>query len=256
MQNQNQQNPQQNELQQNEQLKSKSLFLISSAIHAKHGIYSAEERLNQTIATCDSIKTKVPNSDIIILDGGYKHLSDSEKDILRGSMSRFISYTDETEVKGIQAVPSQDIVKNAIEILMYGTFFTQNAEQIKKEYSRVFKVSGRYILNDNFDFDFHNKTKHGIVIRGPYTSQFPPETTGGITRQYMSRLWSFDTSLINYITECYQAMYAHMVTRINNGGYIDIEHLLFNYLNPTQIRVPDKIGIEGGIAPNGTQVSD
>ena len=251
------QNPPQNEkLQQKEQLKSKPLFLVSSAIHAKHGIYNSEERLNQTIATCASIKAKVPDSDIIILDGGYKHLSDSEKDILRGSMNRFISYTDETEVKGVQAVPSQDIVKNAIEILMYGTFFTQNAEQIKKEYSRVFKVSGRYVLNDNFDYSFHEKTKHGIVIRGPYTSQFLPEITGGITRQYMSRLWSFDTSLIGYITECYQAMYAHMVTRINNGGYIDIEHLLFNYLNPAFIRVPDAIGIEGGIAPNGTQVSE
>jgi hypothetical protein len=252
MQNQNQQN----ELQQNEQQKNKWLFLVSSAIHAKHGVYNTKERLDQTIATCASIKAKVPNADIIILDGGHEHLTDDEKEILRGSMNRFISYTDDAEVKGIQAVPSHDIVKNAIEILMYGTFFSENSEQIKKEYSRVFKISGRYILNDNFDPDFHEKTKHGIVIRGPYTSQFPPDITGGITRQYMSRLWSFDASLIRYIAECYQRMYAHMITRVNNGGYIDIEHLLFNYLNPSNIRVPDKIGIEGGIAPNGTQVSE
>jgi hypothetical protein len=256
MQNQNQQNPQQNELQQNEQQKNKCLFLVSSAIHAKHGVYNTKERLDQTIATCASIKAKVPNADIIILDGGYEHLTDEEKEILRGSMNRFIAYTDDAEVKGIQAVPSHDIVKNAIEILMYGTFFTENAEQIKKEYSRVFKMSGRYTLNDNFDYDFHEKTKHGIVIRGPYTSQFTPDMTGGITKQYMSRLWSFDSSLIPYISECYQRMYAHIITRVNNGGYIDIEHLLFNYLNPAFIRFPDAIGIEGSIAPNGTQVSD
>lgn len=243
-------------LQSNELQKRKSLFLVSSAIHVKHGVYSTEERLKQTIATCTSIKEKVPDSDIIILDGGHEHLTDDEKEILRGSMNRFISYTDDAEVKSIQAVPNQDIVKNAIEILMFGTFFTENAEQIKKEYSRVFKMSGRYTLNDSFDLSFHEKTSHGIVIRGPYTSQFPPDITGNITKQYMSRLWSFDTSLIKYIAECYQMMYAHMITRVNNAGYIDIEHLLFNYLNPAYIRVPEKIGIEGCIAPSGAQVSD
>ena len=83
MQNQNTQNLPQKEHQQNEHQKNKCLFLVSSAIHVKHGIYNTKERLDQTIATCASIKAKVPNADIIILDGGHEHLTDDEKEILR-----------------------------------------------------------------------------------------------------------------------------------------------------------------------------
>jgi predicted alpha/beta hydrolase family esterase len=56
---------------------------VSSAIHAKHGVYNTKERLDQTIATCASIKAKVPNADIIILDGGHEHLTDEEKEIAK-----------------------------------------------------------------------------------------------------------------------------------------------------------------------------
>ena len=47
-----------------------------------------------------------------------------------------------------------------------------------------------------------------------------------------------------------------MVERINNQGYIDIEHLMYHHLNPNLISIIQKIGIQGNIAPNGHGVKE
>jgi len=72
----------------------------------------------------------------------------------------------------------------------------------------------------------------------------------------MSRLWSFDANMLPYITDAYRKMYEHMDRRLRDGGYIDIEHLLYVYLGEDNIQKINKIGIEGNIAPNGVGVSD
>jgi hypothetical protein len=238
------------------QQKSNALFLVSSAIHTTHGVYSPEQRLLQTIETCKSIRERTSDADIIIIDGGTKPLEDSEKTLLHGHIIKFFSYCDDPNVKGLHDVPSQDIVKNGIEMLSFGSFYGAYHEDLKQKYKRIFKVSGRYLLNDAFDFDKHMNATGKIIIRGPFTSQFPYDMTDGITLQYMSRLWSFDSQLSTYIAHCYQKMYYHFVKRVNNTGYVDIEHLLFHYLDRNLIQRINRIGVEGNIAPSGAGVSD
>jgi len=58
---------------------SESVFLVSSAIHAKHGVYDTQTRLEQTIETCKSIRNKC-DADIILLDGGYQDITEKERD--------------------------------------------------------------------------------------------------------------------------------------------------------------------------------
>jgi len=234
----------------------KSLFIVSSAIHANHGVFDKNERLNQTIETCKSIRQRVSDCDIFILDGGTKDLSDEEKDKLQPYINDFYSYADSENVKEIQKSKNWDIVKNLIEIMIFGNFFEENKNELRKNYKRIFKVSGRYVLNDNFDYDMHMNARGKIVVRGLYTSQFPSSVTRNLNLQYMSRLWSFDSSFIFFIAEMYKEMYKHMIDALNSGGYVDIEHLLCFYLDPQHTCIVNKIGIEGQIAPNGTGVSD
>jgi hypothetical protein len=241
-----------------ENLKSnnESLFLVSSAIHTKHGVYSAEQRLEQTLKTLKSIKNKCP-ADIIIVEGGDKPLTLEEQKILGEDVQAIISYADSPAIRQVLAVPNHDIVKNMAEIIMFGsTFQNMETDLDHKRYKRIFKMSGRYVLNDNFNYDTHYNAKDKIVIRGPFTSQFKPEITGQVYLQYMSRLWSFDADMLPYITDAYRKMYEHMDRRLRDGGYIDIEHLLYVYLGEDNIQKINKIGIEGNIAPNGVGVSD
>lgn len=248
------QNQDQENLQQSPQSdqQNKSLFLVSSAIHTKHGVYDAETRLNQTIETCKSIKSKC-NADIILLDGGNQSLTIEEKKILSDYIHRFYDFTEEDTVKQIQKIDNWDVVKNMIEVVMFGSFFDLMSTTNLKlpHYDRIFKMSGRYTLTDEFDHDFHLQQKDKIVIRGPYTSQFNSTITGGVTLQYMSRLWSFDSCHLEYIRDTYVDMFNHMNERLNNGGYIDIEHLLYHHLHHTLIVTPKRIGVQGNIAPNG-----
>jgi len=235
---------------------SDSVFLVSSAIHAKHGVYDTQTRLEQTIETCKSIRNKC-DAEIILLDGGYQDITKEERDILSQYIDKFYTFSDAENIQQIQQVPNHDIVKNMIEIIMYGSFFDKAMEDgWREKYKRIFKMSGRYTLNDDFNYDKHMQAVDKIIVRGPFTSQFRQETTGGITLQYMSRLWSFDAFLLPYVRDLYTDMFNHMTERLTAKGYIDIEHLLFHHLDPVLIENIGKLGVEGNIAPNGARVTD
>jgi hypothetical protein len=234
----------------------KSVFIVSSAIHAKHGVYDTNQRLNQTIETFKSIQKYAPESDIIVLDGGHEHLTAEEREALKDYVTIFYSFVDAENIQEIQKSTNWDIVKNAIELIMFGSFFDSQKSNLMNQYDRIFKLSGRYTLNENFNFERHLNAKEKILIRGPYTSQFTPEITGGVTTQYMSRLWSFDSALLPEIADAYKNMFAHMMKRLQEGGYIDIEHLLQVHLPSHRAELIGKIGVQGNIAPNGVGISD
>jgi hypothetical protein len=250
---QNQQNPQEQESQppQND-----ILFVVSSAIHANWGVYNTQERLAQTIGTCRSIRDRVPNCDIILLDGGTKNLEQEEQNQIKDHIDTFYSFAEADNVKQIQSIQNWDIVKNMIEIIIFGSYYFGAKDILRSKYKRIFKMSGRYVLNDDFDLEKHVSAKDKIVVRGPYTSQFNAQITGGVTLQYMSRLWSFDASLIDYIVEVYKQMFGHMQNRLQEGGYIDIEHMMFHHLRSDLVETISKIGIQGNIAPNGVGIKE
>jgi hypothetical protein len=232
------------------------LFLVSSAIHTNHGIYNDEQRLEQTIDTLKSIKQRC-DVDIVLLDGGLKAPTKDEQKLLGEYTKGIISFSDAPSMKDILVIPSQDIVKNMAEIVMFGSTFQDiGVAGEYKKYKRIFKMSGRYVLNDNFNYQTHIGAKDKIIIRGPYTSQFTSAQTGGVIFQYMSRLWSFDSELLPDIAEAYGRMFGDMNRVLTQGGYIDIEHLLFTHLDPSRIQKIAKIGVEGNIAPNGMRISE
>lgn len=232
------------------------LFLVSSAIHTNHGIYNDEQRLEQTIDTLKSIKQRC-DVDIVLLDGGLKAPTEDEQKLLGEYTKGIISFSDAPSMKDILVIPSQDIVKNMAEIVMFGSTFQDiGVAGEYKKYKRIFKMSGRYVLNDNFNYQTHIDAKDKIIIRGPYTSQFTSAQTGGVIFQYMSRLWSFDSELLPDIAEAYGRMFGDMNRVLTQGGYIDIEHLLFTHLDPSRIQKITKIGVEGNIAPNGMRISE
>jgi hypothetical protein len=234
----------------------KSLFLMSSAIHVKHGIYSTDERISQTLETCKSILMTVPNAKIYLLDGGYIKMNFKEETLFNNLVKNFYNFSNDKNIIRAQSIPNHDIVKNFIEIYMFSKFLKENYQQLKNNYQRIFKISGRYRINSLFDFEKHVNAINKIVIHGPYQSQFTNEITGGCAFQYMSRLWSFDSILTPYISTCFDRMLVDIVDRINLGGYIDIEHLLFKHLDSNLIESVKIIGIEGNIAPNGFAISE
>jgi hypothetical protein len=124
------------------------------------------------------------------------------------------------------------------------------------KFDRVFKMSGRYTLNDNFNFAYYDTVPDRIVVAERRASQFPPQVTGGMVHQYMSRLWSWPANRTADIISAYQTGFGDMAVRINEGGYFDIEHLLYAYLPKDLVTEVPKVGISGAIGPNGAAIED
>jgi hypothetical protein len=233
-------------------------FIVTSAMNTKFGVFSPEERLAQTIDTINSITSRVPEASIILLEMAGEPLTEEQKETLNPYIDLLLDFTENPVVKSIYESPNWDIVKNSTELMCFGAALRQlkQAEALN-DFDRVFKISGRYVLNDKFDINYYEQAalsnKIGIKKRMP--SQFSYETTQ-VAEQYMSRLWSFPTNRLDTIINVYDNMLKFMSERVNAGGYVDIEHCLFKFLPQADIIELDSTGLSGLLGPNGRQIVD
>jgi archaellum biogenesis ATPase FlaH len=240
-----------------------SLFLVTSAIHAKFGVFSTEQRLEQTVNTLKSVK-KYCDADIILLEAGSDSLSNEERELLKEYVINILDFTSLPFVKEIQKETDWDFVKNLLELIMLkSTFAMLDSNPSYAAYSRIFKLSGRYVLNNSFNYEKHLSCKGKIAIKTALPSIYKDEhwvmqeEVVEYYKQYMARLWSFDRQLLPNILSAFEEMHNEFAFRAQSQGrLIDIEHLMFRYLNPELIEHIDLIGVNGNIAPNGLIISD
>lgn len=242
---------------------SKSLFLVTSAIYTRFGVYDKQQRLQQTLSTLDSIKSRC-DADIILLDAGQSPLSEEDKALFSHHLIDVVQFAEDPSVKYIQNNPNWDIVKSLLEILLLKTVFmalNKQPETLSK-YSRIFKISGRYVLNNSFDYNKHLSAVGKVTVKKSLPAIYQTDhwvienIVKEYYRQYMTRLWSFDTSLITTITSIYESMELTLIKLLNDGKFIDIERLMYQHLDTSLIEEFDVIGVDGSIAPNGVLVSD
>lgn len=230
-----------------------ALFLITSAIHTRHGVFSGQERFDQTLATLKSVKAHAPGAHIHILESGAHPLQDDEWQELRQLCDEIHYFGAWPQVQQLAWVNNPDIVKNLTEMTVFGQYLKQLSAAPAQDYRRIFKLSGRYVLTDDFDLYRYESPefKEKCVFLNRYPSQFSPEVTGGAVFQLMSRLWSFDASLLAALSEIFAQMPGQMRRRLSFGGYIDIEHLLFQMIPQEWVAEVPKIGVGGRLGPTG-----
>ena len=235
----------------------KFAFMVTSAINTKFGVYDSETRLKQTLETVASIKQYAPNSKIILVECGAIPLTAVQETVLEAEVDEIISYNDDEDVKAIFVSDNWDVVKNTTEVMCFKRALEHCLEyNLFDGIERVFKMSGRYRLNDNFDPAQYVMSPHSIVTTHKHTSQFPHAVTL-VEYQYMSRLWSWPVNITQrIIDEVYDAGLNYMAERLSQGGYCDIEHMLYKFLPADIILEVNKVGLEGNIGPNGMAVND
>ncbi len=233
-------------------------WIVTSAVNTKFGIFSAADRLQQTVDTITGITDRCPDAYIVLVEMAGEKVQPDQKAQLSEITDAIIDYSATSDVAAIYQNPNWDIVKNATEIMC----FQRSLGIIKSLKSaagidRWFKISGRYLLNDNFSLGkYERELKDCIVFARHWDSQFTPTTTGGVTKQLMSRLWSFPGSKFDYVESMFMAMSRCFTDIAQKGGYIDIEHLLYLYVDPKFLIEVDGIGVQGILGPNGLAVRD
>ena len=228
--------------------------LLTSAANAKFSVYSPEERVEQTLKTVESVRKYIPDAFICMTDCGIPGIEGELKTKLVNAVDKFIDLSKDPNVNWIAAnVSHQDTVKNLTELVVVSKFF-KLAKKHKwfDGYDRVFKVSGRYWLTDRFDITRYEKpdAKDKYVVSKKMLSQFTHDYTGQ-SLQYMLRVYSLDTTLLDDFIMRLDTMSKHMQDRVNNKGYIDIEHLFCKFLPDDLVLEIARTGVAGNIAPNG-----
>lgn len=236
----------------------KHAFIVTSAINSKFGVYSPRERLDQTLNTIATIKERVPDALIVVMEVCGTPIKDLQANQLKEVCHVFIDCSNDEDVQALYDNDNWDVVKNGTEIMCFSRVLgILQQENMLNGFDRVHKVSGRYLLNDDFKLDLYERDdiKDKIVIGPAQPSQFPPEVTQ-VPLQYMARLWSWPTAMTSEVIQVYLDSFNFFAERLANGGYVDIEHVLYKFLPQERVHNEPLLGIEGHIAPNGVQIKN
>jgi hypothetical protein len=242
------------------------LFLISSAIKTKFGIFDVEERTYQTFQTIDSIQKRIPTAKIVIIESSGVPLEQDRLSKLRNVSNLVVNMSGDNFLNRVfYNTDNWDLVKNMSELTAFNSALTMLEEQtdIFEGVDRIHKISGRYTLNGDFNLNVYTQFPDKIILPMRSRSQFIEELNPGgapfntnIPFQYMSRLWSWPKSLHKEIKKFYRSASDEFVRRARIDSKVDMEHLLFLLLPPEHIQEIPLIGIRGRLGQNGSHVDN
>jgi hypothetical protein len=202
--------------------------LSYSAIRSE---YSPEERFQQILKTITSVKEKIPNSYIALLE--------CSKDIqmyepsLKSIVDEYINYY---KINSEITDAVESIYKGYGESLTIYTYLKEKEkiEKLHNQYDNIIKISGRYFLNTKFDYNKFDNAEN--IFR------YYPEYNVVTTRLYKINKKYFDLYLLNFI---------RIISECKEGN--SIENIIVSNLPYKHI---DYLGVSGYIAVNKNEFID
>lgn len=231
----------------------KFLFLVGSAInHFKEedlSAFKAEERFQQTLDTIQSIKDKVPDAYVLIYEGSETPIKEEYKEKFIGKSDLFIECGDDPYMKSLYENLHRDpdkftFVKSMLECRCLQLVLNHMREHnIFNDVTRVFKLSGRYKLNEYFninDYQTRFLMNKYVMKYYDYKERFEDieniySTLYGCKGSIVTGLWSFDRFLFNDIFNVLQRSFEYMERAIQLTAGIDIEHSFYHFIDRDKI---------------------
>lgn len=231
----------------------KFLFLVGSALNhfqAEHfSKFSTEERFRQTLETIESIKSKVPDAYILIYEGSETPIKQEYKDILTQKSDLFIECGSDPYMKSLYEnihndPPKFTFVKSMLECRCLQIVLNHMREHnIFNDVTRVFKLTGRYTLNDDFDIDDYKSKfliNKYVMKYYDYKERFEDMddvyvSLFGCKGTTITGLWSFDRFLFNDIFNVLQKSFEYMERAIQLTCGMDIEHSFYHFIKRDDI---------------------
>ena len=237
----------------------KFLFLIGSALkHFQESEFSAfteQQRFEQTLETIKCVREKAPTSYIILFECSYTSISEEHKDILRDKCDLFLDFSNEPVLQAIY-----ENIQKRPELITYGkslletrgllnTLYYIRKHNVFSDSQRVFKLTGRYLLNEYFDInDYKSKFLEERYVIKKY-EYLPQEAENydekelenvyaylyGAQGMMVTGLWSFDRMLFNEIIESLEKAFRYMEKMLQFTAGTDVEHSLYRFLNKKNI---------------------
>jgi hypothetical protein len=225
-----------------------NIFLITSIINIPNNplsytnvrsVYNREERFSQTQKTIKTIRKSIPNIKIFLIECSM--LSDEETNYLKENTDIFLNIYDLTNLDIIDKVYSHSksmgegtMTINALNYLLDN----------KIDYDNIFKMSGRYWLNDNFNFSDYDNDK--IIVRNntqPYKDYTNLYTSLYKINKETVELW------LNYLKKSHDSF----------SMCVAFESIFANFIKTqpsNKVVYVNQLGVSGNIAVDGFFVND
>lgn len=208
-------------------------FIITSVIHFSQNklsysqvrsVYTPEQREQQTLHTITSIREKVPNASIVLVEMGLK------KNISRNLLlaaDQFIYVGNNWLVKWA--------CNSRHKGLGEAMGLIKASSNINTSAGLYFKISGRYFLNNDFKLDGWNNRQYCFKKYGDNVS---------------TRLYSFGPSFFSHWK---RVLYRSLPLLYK--GY-SIEEVMPRFIPPGNIYEMKLLGVSGFVAPNAESISE
>lgn len=217
----------------------KNLVLITSVVNTPNvplsysktrSVFTREERFLQTKKTIESIKEKIPDYIIMLVE--CTDFTDEEKSYFEKECDYILNLWDKKELHSNIFGLSKSLGEGTM------TIEALNYIQYKKlEYENLFKICGRYWLNNEFNYNIYNNNK--LVFK------------------------KIKNNINNIFTSFYKITYKDIQTlldflKINENkmkakiGYEVLFALFLKEINYKNVIFVDKIGYEGMVTVCGS----
>lgn len=245
----------------------KFLFLVSSAIRhfqgSKFSAYTEEERFEQTLKTIESIRDKVPTSYIILFECSHESISEVNKSELREECDLFLDFSNENVIQQVYGN-----LKSRPELITYGkslletrgmlnTLYYVKRHNLFSDSQRVFKLTGRYLLNEHFDIeDYKSKflEQRYVIKKYDYLSNEAENYDEkelenvyaylyGAQGMMVTGLWSFDRLLFDDVLISLEKAFIYLEKMLQYTAGTDVEHSLYRFLNKKNIIDVPNLGL-------------
>jgi hypothetical protein len=222
--------------------------IITSAINTSHGAFDPDTRLLQTLNTIQSVYEHVPNVKVALVESSSSPVEKNILDKLHKVTNCIIDMSNDQTLKYIHDnTDNWDIVKNLCEMLAFNSALKMLEDNGQFEgIDRIHKLSGRYVVNEDFNPEVYEQYPDKIILPQKLKTQFPKKV--GQRYQYMSRFWSWPTSLLPEIKGFYKDSIDLYRQRYEENLYIDIEHMMFKLLPKKHIQEVPLVGVHGRLA--------
>ena len=213
------------------------LFIVTSAIN------NDIVRHAETVATIESIHKTVPSAMIWLIE------SSQDRQFIQYPRVKVIDYSADPFIHEVHAKNREiGYVKNTIE--MYTTL--QTLKDIPNRYSKIFKLSGRYLLTE--DFRLMHPANKATFAQARKTG-FSMEQVG-TDGMLMTRLYSFCYTVIPQMIATLEQMREFHEQQWNAGKVFDMEHGFYKFLPRDILHEVGKIGVRGRIGHLSYTVED
>ena len=195
-----------------------SFVLITSVINTPNtplsytntrSVFSRQDRFEQTKKTIKSVREKLSNSKIIIVECSY--FNEEENNYFKENCDYILNLWNKKELHNYIFGPSKSLGEGTmtIEALKY-------IEELNLEYQYLYKISGRYWLNENFKIE---NIQNNVFKRINNNENNVFTALYKIDKKIVEKLVVFLINNIEEMKKCigYEVLMSHFVKNIDKN---------------------------------------